>query len=108
MVGISNLEADRMDTTSIPIMSNRASGKSTPVEEDAGFGYKMDTHARFAGVMGKSVRNELKELLLVLTTKIRGAIGGTSVAERLAIESLCFCSATGLYAHGAHGRNTYI
>ena len=57
-VGISNLEADQMacmDATSIPIMFNKTSGKSTPMDEDAGFGYKMDTHAMFSGGVGKSV-----------------------------------------------------
>jgi hypothetical protein len=86
-VGISILEADQMAcmaATSIPIIFNKTAGKSTPMDEDSGFGYKMDTHAKFSGAMGKSVRTELQELLEVLTIKIMGPIGGTSTAERLA------------------------
>jgi hypothetical protein len=85
--GISALEADNMSTlehTSIPFFYAKAPGKPLAVDEDAGFGHRLETFSKFNGGQGKSTKSELSRKVLQVITRIRGTISGNDIAKRLA------------------------
>jgi hypothetical protein len=85
--GITGLEADNMSTmthTSIPFFFAKAPGKPLPVAENAGFGHRLETFARFSAGQGTSTKLELSQRVLLAITRIKGTISGNDVAKRLA------------------------
>jgi hypothetical protein len=85
-VGISALAADQMatlDFTTVLFFFEKSPGKKLPVEEDDGWGHKMESFARYTGAKGRAVRGEISTKVKNLTTKIKGSVVGSGVAQRL-------------------------
>ena len=56
------------------------------MDEDAGFGYRLDSYAKFTGGVGKAARTEMSELLQTHFAKLKGSLSGSSPSERLALQ----------------------
>jgi hypothetical protein len=86
-VGITPLEADQMSTmpnTTVLFLFEKNAGKKIAVEEDDGWGYRMESFDRYTGAKGKAVRTDLTTRVKNLTTTVKGSIVGQGPGQRLA------------------------
>ena len=86
-VHMTTLEADNMATmayTTIPYFFEKVQGKNIPVEQDAGFGQRLETFAKFRGGLGKSTKTDLSARVTRVITMVKGSIIGTDMSQRLA------------------------
>jgi hypothetical protein len=86
-VGSTALASDQMatlDFTTVLFFFEKTPGKKIPVEEDEGWGHKMDNFDRYTGAKGKAVRSEITTKVKNLSTRVKGSVLGTGSAQRLA------------------------
>lgn len=73
-----------MEVSTVLYLFEEKAGKKNPVDEDDGWGHRMESIDRYTGVKGKPVRTVITTKARDLTTKVKGSILGTGVAQRLA------------------------
>jgi hypothetical protein len=81
------LAADQMASLDFPtvlFLFEKTPGKKVPVDEDEGWGHRLESFDRYTGAKGKCVRTDITTRTRTLTTKIKGAIIGSGPAQRLA------------------------
>ena len=72
-----------MDHDTVSWFFAKSSGKTIPMEEDAGFGHRFETFAKFNGGQGKLAKSELTRRGDQTLAKIKGTLVGSDLGKRL-------------------------